>query len=246
MKRFENKVAFITGANSGIGLACALAIASEGANVMLSDLHVDPELLKKFEKLPGKAAFIKCDVSSHEEVKEAVAYTIKTFGRIDIALNNAGIGDAKPTHEKTIEEWSRVININLNGVFYCMKYQLEEMIKQGSGNIINVSSILGKIGDAGAAAYSAAKHGVLGLTKSAAIDYGEKNIRVNAIGPAYIETPLLSGLDQEVKKNLVQRHAMKRLGTSEEVAKVFLFLASEDSSFMTGDYIPVDGGYLSY
>ncbi len=247
MKRFQNQVAFITGGNSGIGLASALAIASEGAHVMIADLKSDPGIIKELEAHGIKAAFVKCDVSNPDEVKSAIDITIKTFGRLDIALNNAGIGDALPTHEKTIEQWQRVININLNGVFYCMKYQIEQMLKQPQGGkIINVASILGQIGDAGTAAYAAAKHGVVGLTKSAGIDYGTKNIRINAIGPAYIDTPLLKDLDKQTVEVLTSRHAMKRFGKAEEVAKVFLFLASEDSSFMTGDYIPVDGGYLAY
>lgn len=247
MKRFQNQVAFITGGNSGIGLSSALAIASEGANVMIADLKENPEVVKQLEAYGVKAAFVKCDVSNPEEVKMAVESTIQKFGRLDIALNNAGIGDALPTHEKTIEQWQRVININLNGVFYCMKYQIEHMLKQPQGGkIINVASILGQIGDAGTAAYAAAKHGVVGLTKSAGIDYATKNIRINAIGPAYIDTPLLKDLDKQTVEVLTSRHAMKRFGKPEEVAKVFLFLASDDSSFMTGDYIPVDGGYLAY
>lgn len=247
MKRFQNQVAFITGGNSGIGLASALAIASEGAHVMIADLKENAEVIKELEAHEVKAAFVNCDVSNPDEVKMAVESTIKIFGRLDIALNNAGIGDSLPTHEKTIEQWQRVININLNGVFYCMKYQIEQMLKQPQGGkIINVASILGQIGDAGTAAYAAAKHGVVGLTKSAGIDYATKNIRINAIGPAYIETPLLKDLDKQTVEVLTGRHAMKRFGKPEEVAKVFLFLASEDSSFMTGDYIPVDGGYLAY
>lgn len=247
MKRFQNQVAFITGGNSGIGFASAHAIASEGANVMIADLNENPEVINELEKLGIKASFSKCDVSNPEDVRAAVEKTIKEFGRLDIALNNAGIGDALPTHEKSIEHWQRVININLNGVFYCMKYQIEQMLKQPQGGkIINVASILGQVGDAGTSAYSAAKHGVLGLTKSAGIDYGTKNIRINAIGPGYIDTPLLRELDKETIDLLTSRHAMKRFGKAEEVAKVFLFLASNDSSFMTGDYIPVDGGYLAY
>lgn len=247
MKRFQNQVAFITGGNSGIGLASALAIANEGANVMIADIQENPEAITMIEKLGVKAQFVKCDVSNPIEVEYAVKETVKQFGRLDIALNNAGIGDYLPTHEKTIEHWQRVININLNGVFYCMKYQIEQMLKQKEGGkIINVSSILGQIGDAGASAYAAAKHGVVGLTKAAGIDYATKNIRINAIGPAYIDTPLLKDLDKQTVEILTSRHAMKRFGQPQEVAKVFLFLASDDSSFMTGCYVPVDGGYLAY
>lgn len=247
MKKFENKTVFITGGNSGIGKASALAAAKEGANIAIADLKRDDNTLQEISALGVKAKFFECDVSNPEMVKLAVEETVKTFGSLDIALNNAGIGDAGLTHEKTLDEWHRVININLNGVFYCMKYQLEQMLKQKSGgSIVNVASILGQIGDAGTSAYSAAKHGVVGLTKSAGIDYGTKNIRVNALGPGYIETPLLKDLPEEHLNMLRERHAMKRLGKSEEVAKAFIWLASDDASFLTGDYIPVDGGYLAY
>ncbi|WP_408097800.1 SDR family NAD(P)-dependent oxidoreductase [Peredibacter sp. HCB2-198] len=246
MKNFENQVAFITGGNSGIGKASALSVAREGANVMLADLKENPEVLREIKSLGVKASFVRCDVSKAEEVKNAIAETVKQFGSLDIALNNAGIGDQGMIHEKSLEQWERVISINLSGVFYCMKYEVEQMLKQKTGGkIINVSSILGQVAEAGAAAYVAAKHGVVGLTKTAAIEYGTKNIRVNAIGPGYIETPLLKDMDEEKIHALEGRHTMKRLGHSEEVAKAFLWLASNDSSFLTGDYIPVDGGYLA-
>lgn len=246
LKRFENKVAFITGGTSGIGRESALAIAREGAHVMLADLNEDHGLLTKIQSLDVKSSFIKCNVADPAEVKAAVAQTIKEFGALDIAFNNAGVDDQGLIHEKSIKQWQKVIEINLSGVFYCMKYEIEQMLKQKTGGkIINVSSILGQVGEAGAAAYVAAKHGVVGLTQTAAIEYGTKNIRVNAIGPGYIETPLLNSMDVEKKHALEERHAMKRLGRSEEVAKAFLWLASDDSSFLTGDYIPVDGGYLA-
>ena len=179
-------------------------------------------------------------------VKEAISATVAQFGSLDVAFNNAGIGDEKQIHEKSIEQWNKVIAINLSGVFFCMKFQIEQMLKQKTGgSIVNVSSILGQVGTDGAAAYVAAKHGVVGLTQTAAIEYGTKNIRVNAIGPGYIETPLLQKMDQDTKHALEEMHAMKRLGRAEEVAKAFTWLASDDASFMTGDYIPVDGGYLS-
>lgn len=246
MGRFDNKVAFITGGNSGIGKASALMIAKDGANIMLADLKEDRGVLKEIEALGVTASFVKCDVSKPEDVEHAINETIRKFGSLDIALNNAEVGDQGMIHEKSIEQWHKVIEINLSGVFYCMKYEIEHMLKQkDGGKIINISSILGQVGEAGAAAYVAAKHGVVGLTQTAAIEYGAKNIRVNAIGPGYISTPLLKGMDKEKLHELEERHAMKRLGESEEVAKAFVWLASDDSSFLTGDYIPVDGGYLA-
>ncbi|MDG0817024.1 SDR family NAD(P)-dependent oxidoreductase [Bdellovibrio svalbardensis] len=246
MNRFQNKTAFITGGNSGIGKESALIIAKEGANIMIADIKENKDVLKELESLGVKAAFIACDVSDPMAVKEAVTATVKTFGSLDVAFNNAGVGDEGFIHEKTFEQWKKVIDINLSGVFYCMKYEIEQMLQQkNGGNIINVSSILGQVGTPGASAYVAAKHGVVGLTQTAAAEYGAKNIRVNAIGPGYIETPLLHSMSREQKYALEQMHPMKRLGRPEEVAKAFLWLASDDSSFMTGDYIPVDGGYLA-
>ncbi|MNJ96790.1 3-oxoacyl-[acyl-carrier-protein] reductase FabG [compost metagenome] len=245
-KRFDNKVAFITGGNSGIGKASALSAAKDGANIMIADLKEDKAVLKEIEALGVKAAFVTCDVAKPMAVKEAVNATVKTFGSLDIGLNNAGIGDHDVIHEKKIEEWQKVIDINLSGVFYCMKYEIEQMLKQESGGtIINISSILGQVGAEGAAAYVAAKHGVIGLTQTAALEYGTKGIRINAIGPGYIETPLINSMDKETLDALKEKHAMKRLGQADEVARAFIWLASEDSSFMTGDYIPVDGGYLA-
>lgn len=246
MKQFENQVAFITGGNSGIGKVSAQFIGKDGAQIMLADLQEDLEVLKEFEAHGIKASFVKCNVADPQDVKNAITQTIKKFGSLDIALNNAGVGDTELIHEKSIDQWQKVININLNGVFYCMKYEIEQMLKQkNGGKIINVSSILGQVGEAGAAAYVAAKHGIVGLTQTAAIEYGTKKIRVNALGPGYIETPLLKDMDTETIHHLEERHAMKRLGQAEEVAKAFLWLASNDSSFLTGSYIPVDGGYLA-
>lgn len=246
MKSLEKKTAFITGGNSGIGKASALAVAKEGANVMIADLKSNPEVIKEIQKLGVKAEFIACDVSSPMAAKEAVEATVKIFGSLDIAFNNAGIGDKGFTHEKSIEAWQKVININLSGVFYCMKYEITQMLSQKTGgSIINTSSILGQVGTPDAAAYCAAKHGVIGLTQAAALEYATKNIRINALCPGYIETPLLSDMDEKTLNALKEKHAMKRLGRADEVAKAFLWLASEDSSFLTGDALAIDGGYLA-
>ncbi|MEC5145674.1 SDR family oxidoreductase [Chitinophaga sp. 212800010-3] len=248
MNRFTNKVAFITGGNSGIGKAAAILIAREGARVMVADVKENQEALNEILKEGTDARFVKCDVSRPEEVERAVAETVAVFGSLDVALNNAGVVDASLLHEKTIEEWQRVLNINLSGVFYGMKYQIAQMRKQpGGGAIVNMGSIMSQVGEQGIAAYASSKHGLVGLTKVAALENATNNIRVNAIGPGYIETPLLmdnSASGAEYRAYMESKHAMKRLGKPEEIAKVFLFLASDDASFCTGAYLPVDGGYL--
>ncbi|MDR2282018.1 MAG: SDR family oxidoreductase [Sphingobacterium sp.] len=248
MKRYENKVAFITGGNSGIGKAAAILIAREGAKVVIADLKEDAETLQEVAQEGTEVKFIACDVSKPEDLERAIKETVSLFGSLDIALNNAGIVDTTPIHEKSVDEWHRVLNVNLSGVFYGMKYQLEQMRKQASGgSIVNMGSIMSQVVNFGIGAYASSKHGLVGLTKVAALENATHNIRVNAIGPGYIETPLLmdnssSGLEQ--RTYMESKHPMKRLGRPEEIAKAFLFLASDDASFCTGVYLPVDGGYL--
>lgn len=248
MKRFENKVAFITGGNSGIGKAAAILMAREGAKVMIADLKENKETLDEILKEGTDARFIACDVSKPEEVEHAVSETVKIFGSLDVAVNNAGIVDASPIHEKSVEEWQKVININLSGVFYGMKYQIAQMRKQETGGaVVNMGSIMSQVAEVGIGSYASSKHGLVGLTKVAALENGTSNIRVNAIGPGYIETPLLmdnAAQSSEYRSYMESRHAMKRLGRPEEIAKAVLFLASDDASFCTGAYLPVDGGYL--
>ncbi|CAM3151531.1 short-chain dehydrogenase [Chryseobacterium flavum] len=248
MKRFENKVAFITGGNSGIGKAVAVLMAREGAKIVIADIKENKETLEEVLKEGTDARFIACDVSRAEEVEKAVNETIKEFGSLDVAVNNAGIVDASPIHEKSIDEWQKVININLNGVFYGMKYQITQMRKQKSGGaVVNIGSIMSQVAEFGIASYASSKHGLVGLTKVAALENGTNNIRVNSIGPGYIETPLLmdnAAQSEEYRSYMESKHAMKRLGKPEEIAKAVLFLASEDASFCTGAYLPVDGGYL--
>lgn len=251
MKRLEGKTVFITGGLSGIGKACAFAAAHEGANLAVVDMDSDLtyEVMESLRKINAKAIFIDCDVSDHSEVKAAIEKTIETFSSLDVALNNAGIGgEANRVGDMTKEAWTTVMGVNLDGVFYCMKYELTQMQKQGSGSIINMSSILGKVGFANSSHYVAAKHGVLGLTKAAALEYAADGIRINAICPAFISTPLLenAGITEgsDFQKAIVAMHPVKRLGKSEEVAAAFMFLASDDCPFMTGAALDVDGGYL--
>ena len=252
MKRLENKTVFITGGLSGIGKACAISAAQEGANVAIADLKSEQvdAVMQEIRKINPKAIYVECDVSIYAHAKIAIAKVVSTFNTLDIALNNAGIGgEANKVGDMTEEAWHKVIHVNLNGVFNCMKHELVQMSKQGNGVIVNISSILGKVGFSTSAHYVAAKHGVIGLTQTAAIEYATEGIRVNAISPGFIDTPLLSkaGITEhlEVKQHIVDLHPMKRLGTSEEIANGFIFLASNDSSFMTGTCIEIDGGYLA-
>lgn len=172
--------------------------------------------------------------------------TVQTFGKLDIACNNAGVGDGETAiGDKDIDQWNRVININLNGVFYGMRYQIPEILKQGGGAIVNMASILSEVGFPKASAYTTAKHGMIGLTKNAALEYAASNIRVNAVGPAFINTPILQNLDDDTRNSLVHLHPAGRLGESQEVAELVLWLSSEKATFCHGGYYPIDGGYLS-
>ena len=244
----EGKVALITGAGSGIGESTALLFAKEGAKVVLSDINEEEgnRVMEEIMKNNGKGVFIKADTSKPVDSQKSVEMAVGKFGRLDIAVNNAGIGGAMaPVGEYEIEEWNKVIAINLSGVFYGMRYQIPAMLKNVSGSIINVASILGSAGFAKSSAYVAAKHGVVGLTKSAALEYSSQGIRVNSVGPGFIRTPLIEDLEKEQLDQIVAMHPIGRLGEAGEVAQLFLWLASERSSFATGAYYPVDGGYLA-
>ncbi len=249
MKLLENKVAIITGAGSGIGKAISLLYASEGAKVVVSDISEKGgnETVSEIKAKSGDALFVKADTSNAEDSKNLVEQAVKQFGGLHIAVNNAGIGGPLASAgEYPIDGWDKVIAINLSGVFYGIRYQIPAMLKSGGGSIVNVASILGKVGTKGSPAYVAAKHGVIGLTEAAAVEYADKKIRVNSIGPGYILTPLLTNsLDDAAMKALVGLHPIGRLGTSEEVAELALWLNSDKASFVTGAYYNVDGGYLA-
>ena len=252
MKKLENKTVFITGGLSGIGRVCAFTAAKEGANIVIADLKsatADPTMVE-LKLINSKAVFIECDVSVYKQVEFAIQHTISTFKSIDVALNNAGIGgEANKVGDLSEEAWLKVINVNLNGIFNCMNLELKQMSKQKKGVIINMSSILGKVGFATSSHYVAAKHGIIGLTQSAALEYATEGIRINSICPGFIETPMLSNAgiseNSDLQKYIIGLHPMKRLGKPEEVAAGFIFLASDDSSFMTGTTLEIDGGYLA-
>ena len=246
----KNKVALVTGASSGIGRAIALVWAREGAKVVVSDVNVQAgeETAALVRAAGGDAIFVAADVGKPEDCDALVQRTVAHYGRLDVACNNAGIGGPQaPTADYPLDGWAQVININLSGVFYGMKYQIAAMLKNGGGAIINMASILGALGFANSAAYTAAKHGVLGLTKAAALEYSAKGVRVNAVGPGFIHTPMISGLEQDPSTHaaLVAAHPMGRLGQPEEIAELVAWLASDRASFVTGAYYPVDGGYLA-
>jgi NAD(P)-dependent dehydrogenase (short-subunit alcohol dehydrogenase family) len=252
MKKFENKTVFITGGLSGIGKACAMAAAKEGANIVIADIKSanTEKAMQEIQTENAKAVFVECDVSVFAQVQAAIEKTIDTFGTLDIALNNAGIGgEPNKVGDMTEEGWLKVIGINLTGVFNCMKHELTQMTKQKKGVIVNMASILSKVGFATSCHYVAAKHGVIGLTQTAALEYATAGIRVNAICPGFIETPLLTkaGITEhaDVKQHITDLHPMKRLGKSEEIANGFIFLAADESSFITGTSLEIDGGYLA-
>ena len=250
MGEFTGKVAVVTGASSGIGRASALFYAREGAQVVVSDINETggQETVGLIQAAKGEAFFVKTDVATPADCEALVKKTVKKFGRLDFACNNAGIGgEQNLTADYSVEGWQKVIAINLSGIFYCMKYEIPAMLKAGGGAIVNMASILGQVGFTGAPAYVAAKHGVIGLTKNAAIDYAAKGIRVNSIGPAFIRTPMIASLEENVEalNMLVGLHPMGRLGLPEEVAELVIWLSSRRASFVTGAYYSVDGGYLA-
>ncbi|WP_291010712.1 SDR family oxidoreductase [Hydrogenophaga sp.] len=246
----KNKVVLVTGAASGIGRAIALVAAREGARLILSDIdaHAGQETIKKVRALGAEALFAASDAGKAGDAQALVEQAMAHFGQLDVACNNAGIGgESALLADYPLDAWAEVINTNLSGVFFGMKAQIPAMLRHGGGAIVNTASILGMVGMATAPAYTAAKHGVIGLTQAAAIAYSAQGLRINAVGPGFIHTPMVSALeeDADVKAALIAAHPIGRLGLPEEVAELVVWLASSRASFVTGAYYPVDGGYLA-
>jgi NAD(P)-dependent dehydrogenase (short-subunit alcohol dehydrogenase family) len=252
MSKFEGKVGLVTGAGSGIGRACALLMARKGAKVVVADVDVTggQETVKLIEDAGGKALFVKADVSDPAQVEAVVKAGVDAFGGLHLAVNNAGIGgEANLVGDYSPEGWRKVIGINLDGVFYSMRYEVPAMLASGGGSIVNISSILGLVGFGTASAYTSAKHGVVGLTQVAAIEYAQQGIRVNAISPGFIDTPLMAkaGINKgdDTYNFIASKHAMNRFGLPEEIAEAVVWLLSDKASFVTGIALPVDGGYTA-
>lgn len=244
----KGKTVIITGGGQGLGEAIAHKFATNGANVVVSDINEEAgkKVVDAIKKNNGEAYFVQADASSAEGNKNLVAKAIEKYGSLHYAVNNAGVsGELAPTGDYPLDSWDKVIGVNLSGVFYGNHYQVPEIVKSGGGAIVNMASILGSVGTANSVAYVAAKHGVVGLTKTVALEYAAENVRVNSVGPGYIETPLLNILDTEAKEQLVQLHPLGRLGKSEEVANLVYWLCSDEASFVTGSYYTVDGGYTA-
>ena len=245
---FAGKVAFVTGGANGIGRAAALAFARDGASVVVADVSdtQNQETARMIQDLGGRALAVACDVSRNADVQRALNATVDRFGRLDFAFNNAGIEYAiKPAADVTQEEWDRIIDIDLRGVFLCMKHEIPLMLKQGGGAIVNTSSGAGIKGFKGGAAYVAAKHGVVGLTKAAALDYAQSNIRINAVCPGIIDTPMMdrfSGGTNEGRQAVIAQEPVGRMGTPEEIAATVVWLCSDAAAFVVGHALVVDGG----
>ena len=247
----KGKVALVTGASSGIGRATALVFSREGAMVVVSDVDAKhgQETASLIRAHGGDAVFFACDVGKPEDSSNLVEQAITHYGRLDVACNNAGIGGpAAPTADYPLDGWAQVININLSGVFYGMRAQIPAMLRNGGGSIINLASVLGSVGGPRSPAYTAAKHGVVGLTQAAAWEYGTQGVRVNAVGPGFIHTPMVKSLEESPAINtaLIAAHALGRLGRADEVAELIAWLATDRASFATGGFYPIDGGYLAH
>ena len=246
---FKNKVVIVTGGSFGIGRATAIAFAKKGAKIVIADWKENQETMDLIENLGGEAIFVKCDISKDSNVKSLVEKTIDKFGRLDYAFNNAGIeGTSASIQNCTEENWDKTISVNLKGIWLCMKYEIPEMIKQGKGVIVNTSSVAGLVGFQGLPAYVASKHGIIGLTKTAALECAKLGIRVNAVCPGVIQTAMidrLTGKTEEAIEQFTELEPVGHFGQPEEIANTVIWLCSDDASFVTGVAMPVDGGFVA-
>jgi NAD(P)-dependent dehydrogenase (short-subunit alcohol dehydrogenase family) len=247
--RLKDKVAVVTGAGSGIGRGIALDFANEGAKVVVSDVDEEggAETVKQIIESTGKASFFKCDVSKSEQVGNLIKATLDEFGSIDILVNNAGIVKQGPTHEQSEDDFSKVIDVNLKGLFLTSKMAIPEMIKSGGGKIVNIASIAGLVGFESTAAYCASKGGIIAMSKSMAVEYGKDKININVIAPGVIKTNMTKNMleDEQTKKGFTAATPYPRLGKPSDIAKATTYLASEESDFVTGEVVVVDGGWIA-
>lgn len=240
---FKEKVAVVTGGASGIGLATTKKLLSEGANVVILDLKMDEEIINS---LGENVLYLKCDVSNEENVKNCIEEIIRKFDHIDYLVANAGIGgSASKPHEVSMDEWNKVISVNQTGIFLLNKYVINEMLKVGKGAVVNTSSMYGLVGSTTSFAYSASKGAINQMTRSLALTYARDNIRVNAIAPGYVDTPILSMVPDNIKKSMGNELPIGRLGKDTEIANLICYLLSDDASFITGAIIPIDGGFTA-
>jgi NAD(P)-dependent dehydrogenase (short-subunit alcohol dehydrogenase family) len=245
--QLAGKITLVTGGGSGIGKATSLAFAREDAKVVVAD---GEETVRLIQDTGGDATFVSADVAQASQVEAMVQEAMRVYGRLDCAFNNAGVSGVRGLiHEYTEDDWDRVIGINLKGVWLCMKYEIIQMLSQGGGAIVNTASVMGLVGGSRSPAYGASKHGVVGLTRTAAVGYAESGIRVNAVCPGYIRTPLIEQgalTDPGGEERIIARHPVGRLGTPEEVAESVVWLCSDAASFVTGHAMAVDGGYVAW
>jgi len=246
--RLKDKIAIVTGSTRGIGKAIALRLAAEGATVVISGRSEERarEVQKEIEQSGGKALVVLADVSRMEEAKKLIETTLNSFGRIDILVNNAGITRDNLLMRMSEDEWNAVLTTNLNGAFNCIKSATRQMMKQRYGRIINITSVVGLIGNAGQANYAASKAGLIGLTKSVARELASRNITCNAVAPGFIETDMTAVLDEKVRENLIRQIPLGKLGSPEDVASLVVFLASDEAAYITGQTFNVDGGMVMF